>query len=82
MKNTRESGQSGWTLYLDTDGNGQLGTGETSATTAADGTYIFDGLADRTTPWPRFCNSAGGRLLRWEPLRMISAPAAIRLSIS
>ena len=47
-KNTGESGQSGWTVYLDADGNGQLGTGETSATTAADGSYSFDGLAAGT----------------------------------
>ena len=48
LKNAGESGQSGWTVYLDADGNGQLGTGETSATTAADGSYSFDGLAAGT----------------------------------
>ena len=48
LKDTGESGQSGWTVYLDADGNGQLGTGETSATTAADGSYSFDGLAAGT----------------------------------
>ncbi len=48
VKNTGESGQSGWTVYLDADGNGQLGTGETSTTTAADGSYSFDGLAAGT----------------------------------
>jgi hypothetical protein len=40
--------QSGWTVYLDADGNGQLGTGETSTTTATDGSYSFGGLADGT----------------------------------
>ncbi len=48
VKNTGESGQSGWTVYLDADGNGQLGTGETSATTAADGSYSFGELAPGT----------------------------------
>ena len=48
VKNTGESGQSGWTVYLDADGNGQLGTGETSTITAANGSYSFDGLADGT----------------------------------
>ena len=47
-KNTGESGQSGWTIYLDADGNGQLDTGETSTTTAADGSYSFNGLAAGT----------------------------------
>ncbi len=48
VKNTGESGQSGWTVYLDADGNGQLGTGEITATTAVDGSYSFDGLAAGT----------------------------------
>ena len=48
VKNTGESGQSGWTVYLDADGNGQLGTGEISTTTATDGSYSFDGLAAGT----------------------------------
>ena len=48
VKNTGESGQSGWTVYLDADGNGQLGTGEISAITAADGSYSFGGLAAGT----------------------------------
>jgi hypothetical protein len=48
LKETSESGQSGWTVYLDADGNGQLGTSEASATTAGDGSYSFDGLAPGT----------------------------------
>lgn len=48
VKNTGESGQSGWTIFLDTDGNGQLDTGETSTTTAANGSYTFSGLAAGT----------------------------------
>ena len=48
IKNAAESGQSGWTIYLDADSNGQLDTGETSATTLADGSYRFDGLAPGT----------------------------------
>ena len=48
LKDTSESGQSGWTIYLDADGNGQLDTGETSTTTAADGSYSFNGLAAGT----------------------------------
>ena len=48
LKDGGESGQSGWTVYLDANGNGQLDTGETSTTTAADGSYSFDGLAAGT----------------------------------
>ena len=48
LKDGGEAGQSGWTVYLDADGNGQLGTGETSAVTAANGSYSFDGLAPGT----------------------------------
>ncbi len=44
LKDGGESGQIGWTVYLDADGNGQLGTSEASATTAGDGSYSFDGL--------------------------------------
>ena len=48
LKEPSESGQSGWTIYLDADGNGQLDTGETSTTTATDGSYSFNGLAAGT----------------------------------
>ena len=48
LKDGGESGESGWTVYLDADGNGQLGTGETTATTAENGTYSFSGLAAGT----------------------------------
>jgi hypothetical protein len=48
LKNANESGQSGWTVYLDADGNGQLGTGEASTITATDGSYSFNGLAAGT----------------------------------
>ncbi|MHB8974950.1 MAG: SdrD B-like domain-containing protein [Pirellulaceae bacterium] len=48
LKDGGELGQSGWTVYLDADGNGQLGTGETSAMTAGDGSYSFNGLAAGT----------------------------------
>jgi Tol biopolymer transport system component len=40
LKDGGESGQSGWTIYLDADGNGQLST-----TTDGNGSYSFDGLA-------------------------------------
>jgi hypothetical protein len=45
LKDGGESGQSGWTVYLDADGNGQLGTGEITATTDGNGSYSFNGLA-------------------------------------
>ena len=48
LKDAGEPGQSGWTIYLDADGNGQLDTGESSTITAADGSYRFDGLAAGT----------------------------------
>lgn len=48
LKEASESGQSGWTIYLDADGNGQLDTGETSTITAADGSYTFSDLAAGT----------------------------------
>ena len=48
LKDAGEPGQSGWTVYLDADGNGQLDTGETTAITAGDGSYSFTGLAAGT----------------------------------
>ena len=36
-----ESGQTGWTIYLDANNNGLLDAGERSTTTAADGSYDF-----------------------------------------
>lgn len=41
----REPGQSGRTVFLDQNGNGRRDTGESSATTDADGGYSFAGLA-------------------------------------
>jgi Calx-beta domain/SdrD B-like domain len=40
-----EPGRGGVTVYLDLNRNGQLDSGEPTATTAADGTYQFIGLA-------------------------------------
>jgi hypothetical protein len=48
LKDAGDSGQSGWTIYLDADGNGQLDTGESSTITAAGGSYSFDGVAAGT----------------------------------
>jgi uncharacterized protein (DUF2141 family) len=39
-----ESGLSGATVFLDTNGNGAADNGETTATTAIDGSYLFSGL--------------------------------------
>ena len=41
----QETGLAGWTVFLDTNGNGKLDTGEQSAVTAADGSYSFAALA-------------------------------------
>ena len=38
-------GLADWTVYLDANDNGALDEGETSTTTASDGTYRFDNLA-------------------------------------
>jgi autotransporter-associated beta strand protein len=48
LKGPGESGQSGWMIYLDANGNGYLDAGETATTTLADGRYRFDGLVPGT----------------------------------
>ncbi len=48
VKDPGEAGLSGWTVYLDTNDNGQLETGETSVTTNANGEYAFTSLASGT----------------------------------
>jgi hypothetical protein len=48
LKDGGESIQSGWTVYLDDDGNGQLGAGETSTTTNGNGNYSLDNLGAGT----------------------------------
>jgi hypothetical protein len=40
-----EPGLAGWTIFLDTNGNGVLNAGEASTVTGADGSYSFTGLA-------------------------------------
>jgi len=41
---SNEAGLSGWTIFLDTNGNRQLDTGEVSTTTDANGEYVFNDL--------------------------------------
>jgi len=43
-----ETGAGGRTVFLDENGNGVFDGGESTATTAADGTYTFPNLADET----------------------------------
>ncbi|MEM7555851.1 MAG: Ig-like domain-containing protein [Cyanobacteria bacterium P01_A01_bin.84] len=45
VRNPEESSLSGWTVYLDTNKNGQLDSGETSTTTGGNGEYVFKNLA-------------------------------------
>jgi GH25 family lysozyme M1 (1,4-beta-N-acetylmuramidase) len=50
LLDTGENGLSGWTVYIDTNNNGKLDSGERSATTASDGSWLFDNLtADNYT---------------------------------
>lgn len=48
VKDTTEPGLANWTIFLDTNQNGQLDTGETSTTTDANGNYTFTNLAAGT----------------------------------
>jgi len=48
VRDLGEAGLAGWTVYLDDDGNGIFDSGEPSTTTAADGSYVFTGLAPAT----------------------------------
>ncbi|MBW4549589.1 MAG: S8 family serine peptidase, partial [Aphanocapsa sp. GSE-SYN-MK-11-07L] len=48
LKETGELGLSGWTIYLDSNTNGQLDNGETSTTTDAQGNYRFTDLRPGT----------------------------------
>ncbi|MEO0935608.1 MAG: SdrD B-like domain-containing protein, partial [Cyanobacteria bacterium J06641_2] len=41
---SNEAGLSGWTIYLDTNGNRQLDVGEVSTTTDANGEYVFNDI--------------------------------------
>src|SRR5581483_4813853 len=44
-KDAGDTGLSGWTVYLDTDNDGNLDSGETSTTTDSNGQFTFNGLA-------------------------------------
>lgn len=44
-KETGEPALPGWTVYLDTNHNSRLDTGERATTSASDGAYTFDNLA-------------------------------------
>ncbi|HTQ31116.1 MAG TPA: SdrD B-like domain-containing protein [Opitutaceae bacterium] len=58
--NASESGLSGWTVYLDSNNNGQLDAGEPSTLTDANGNYSFAGLMDGTYT-VRFASQNGWR---------------------
>ena len=45
VKDPGEPGLAGWTIFLDTDLDGQFDPGETSTLTQADGSYLFSDLA-------------------------------------
>ena len=45
VRDKGEPGLSGWTVFLDTNQNGILDSGERSTTTGADGSYSFTGLS-------------------------------------
>ena len=77
LRDSGESGQSGWTIYLDADGNGQLGTSETSTTTAADGSYSFGELA------PGTYTVAEVQQLGWQQTSPVgSVPSIERVSVA
>ena len=48
IRGTNDTGLAGRTIFLDQNQNGQLDSGEASTTTAADGSYAFNGLATGT----------------------------------
>lgn len=48
VRDAGEPGLAGWTIYVDSNQNGQLDAGEASAVTAADGSYTISGLAAGT----------------------------------
>jgi predicted outer membrane repeat protein len=48
FKDFNEPGLAGWTIYLDTNANGQLDAGERSTTTDGDGNYAFNSLVPGT----------------------------------
>jgi parallel beta-helix repeat protein len=48
VRQPSEAGLSGWTVYLDANGNGTLDTGEVTATTDSSGNYSFTNLGPGT----------------------------------
>jgi hypothetical protein len=48
VRDPAEPGLSGWTIYLDEDGDGEFDAGETATVTDADGAYRFDSLEPGT----------------------------------
>ncbi len=44
VRDAGETGLQGWTVFLDTNANGILDSGETSTVTGPDGSYAFTGL--------------------------------------
>ena len=69
---TQEAGMSGWTVFLDTNSDGQLESGEESVLTGADGSYQFTDLAPGT--YHVVAESRGG----W----ISTAPAATTFDIT
>ena len=77
LKDAGEPGQSGWTIYLDADGNGQLDTGETSTTTQPMAATVSMAWLRAPIPWPKYHSRAGSRRIHGA-----TAPAIERVSLA
>ena len=68
---------SGWTICLDADKNGKCDAGETTTTTAADGSYSFTGLSIGTYNLAE-TNNLGGSMVGWT---QIFAPQPVTVGL-
>jgi hypothetical protein len=73
-----EAGLSGWTVYLDLNGNGQLDSGEPSTTTDAAGTYQFTGLSPGTYQVREVPQSGWAQTTVNPPAVVITASAGVQ----
>lgn len=62
IKDSGETGLSGWTVYIDANENGNKDTNESSSTTSSSGAYTFSGVCSNTSHRVRTIQQSGWRM--------------------